>query len=153
MSDDDLRELYQQTILDHGRKPRNFGTLENASHEAEGFNPLCGDQIRVFLKVSPSGSVDGIRFSGSGCTICTASASLMTASIQGKSRDEIESMFQTFHDLVAGSGESNHSEELLGKLAVFGGVREFPIRVKCATLPWHTLKAALEDQRGVVSTE
>jgi nitrogen fixation protein NifU and related proteins len=150
---DDLRELYQQTILDHGRKPRNFGALEDASHEAEGFNPLCGDQIRVFLKVSPEDSVDSVRFTGSGCTICTASASLMTATVQGKSRDEIETMFQKFHDLVVGPGESKPSEESLGKLAVFGGVREFPIRVKCATLPWHTLKAALDDQTNVVSTE
>jgi len=151
--EDDLRELYQQTILDHGRKPRNFGALEGANHEAEGFNPLCGDQIRVFLKLGPSGNVDGVRFTGSGCTICTASASLMTASIQGKTRVEIETMFQKFHDLVVGADDSNHSEEVLGKLAVFSGVREFPIRVKCAILPWHTLKAALDQRHDVVSTE
>lgn len=151
--DDDLRELYQQVILDHGRKPRNFGPLEGANHEAEGFNPLCGDQIRVFLKVSPDETVDSVRFTGSGCTICTASASLMTASIQGKTRREIGAMFERFHDLVVGEDGKKSSEEVLGKLNVFGGVREFPIRVKCATLPWHTLKAALDDERNVVSTE
>ena len=151
--DDDLRELYQQVILDHGRKPRNFGPLEDANHEAEGFNPLCGDQIRVFLKVSPDETVHNARFTGSGCTICTASASLMTASIQGKSRREIGSMFQRVHDLVVGENGDKSADEVLGKLNVFGGVREFPIRVKCATLPWHTLKAALDDDHHVVSTE
>jgi nitrogen fixation NifU-like protein len=151
--EEDLRELYQQVILDHGRKPRNFGTLEGANHEAEGFNPLCGDQIHVFLKVSPNDTVDGVRFTGSGCTICTASASLMTASVQGKSKREISAMFEKFHDLVAGANGSKDSGEVLGKLTVFGGVREFPIRVKCATLPWHTLKAALDDDHQVVTTE
>jgi nitrogen fixation NifU-like protein len=151
--EEDLRELYQQVILDHGRKPRNFGPLEDANHEAEGFNPLCGDQIRVFLKVSPDETVHHARFTGSGCTICTASASLMTASIQGKSRSEIGAMFERFHDLVAGENGKKDPEQVLGKLNVFGGVREFPIRVKCATLPWHTLKAALEHSTNVVSTE
>lgn len=151
--EEDLRELYQQVILDHGRKPRNFGPLEDANHEAEGFNPLCGDQIHVFLKVTPDETVHSARFTGSGCTICTASASLMTASIQGKSRQEIGAMFERFHDLVAGEDGKKSSEELLGKLNVFGGVREFPIRVKCATLPWHTLKAALDEDHKVVSTE
>jgi nitrogen fixation NifU-like protein len=152
MKNDELRELYQQTILDHGRKPRNFGALQDADHEAEGFNPLCGDRIHVFLKLDGEDHVQGIRFTGSGCTICTASASMMTGSVQGKTTTEIEKLFRGFHDLVVGVGDSKNAPEL-GKLAVFAGVREFPIRVKCATLPWHTLKAAMDNRRDVVSTE
>jgi nitrogen fixation NifU-like protein len=148
----DLRELYQQVILDHGRKPRNFGPLAQANHEAEGFNPLCGDRIHVFLRTEGD-RLEAVRFTGSGCTICTASASMMTSAVQGKTRAEAEAMFRGFHDLVTRDDDGDGLQGALGKLAVFGGVREFPIRVKCATLPWHTLRAALEDRSDPVTTE
>jgi nitrogen fixation NifU-like protein len=148
----ELRELYQQVILDHGRKPRNFGPLPDANHEAEGFNPLCGDRIHVFVHAEGD-RLGGVRFTGSGCTICTASASMMASSVQGKTRAEAEAMFRGFHDLVTGESEPGDVQGALGKLAVFGGVREFPIRVKCATLPWHTLRAALENRQEPVTTE
>src|ERR1700752_5186656 len=147
----DLRELYQQVILDHGRKPRNFGALDGANHEAEGFNPLCGDRVHVFLRTEGD-RLEAVRFTGSGCTICTASASLMTSSVQGKTKAEADAMFRVFHDLVATENGAASDAEL-GKLAAFGGVREFPIRVKCATLPWHTLRAALDDETDPVTTE
>lgn len=150
---DELRELYQQVILDHGRKPRNFGALEGANREAEGFNPLCGDRIRLFLHVGDGDRIESARFTGSGCTICTASASMMTATVQGRTRAEVETMFKGFHDLVTGKGGDADADPALGKLAVFGGVREFPIRVKCATLPWHALNAALESRPDPVTTE
>lgn len=150
---DELRELYQQVILDHGRKPRNFGPIPGANHEAEGYNPLCGDRIHVYLKLADGDRVESAGFTGSGCTICTASASMMTATVQGLTRAEIEARFQGFHDLVAGAADPVEANASLGKLAVFGGVREFPIRVKCATLPWHALRAALEDRRDPVTTE
>ncbi len=156
---DELRELYKEMIIDHGRKPRNFGPLEGANHEAEGFNPLCGDRIHVFVKVGGGDDVvESVRFTGSGCTICTASASLMTVSVQGRSRAKIEAMFRGFHDLVTGGpaadgGAASAPDADLGRLAVFGGVHEFPVRVKCATLPWHALRAALENRSDPVTTE
>jgi nitrogen fixation NifU-like protein len=144
----DLRELYQEVILDHSKKPRNFRALPNANRQLEGYNPLCGDRITVYLKVE-DGVVKDISFQGSGCAISTASASMMTDSLKGKTIDEAEAIFHGFHNLVTGKDGG----EDLGKLAVFTGVREFPVRVKCATLAWHTFHAALEGEKKPVSTE
>jgi nitrogen fixation protein NifU and related proteins len=136
---DELRDLYQEVILDHNRRPRNFGALADANRQAEGHNPLCGDRIRVFLHVEGD-RVQGISFEGTGCAISQASASLMTEALQGKTVAEAHDLFAGFHQLVtSGSDDAGR----LGKLAVLAGVREFPIRVKCATLPWHTMEAAL----------
>ncbi len=146
-----LRDLYQEVILDHYRNPRNFGPLEEANRQAEGFNPLCGDKVTIYLKLE-GGVVKDIHFEGSGCAISTASASLMTESLKGRSRVEIEAFYHGFHALVMGRS-GGAGEEDLGKLAVFQGVSEYPVRVKCATLTWHTLKAALDDKAGAVSTE
>jgi len=146
----DLRELYQEVILDHNRNPRNFGTLENANRDAEGHNPLCGDQVSVTLRIEGD-RIEDIAFRGSGCAISTASASLMTESLKGKSLREARELFRGFHDLVTTG--ANAGEVELGKLAVFGGVKEYPIRVKCATLAWHAVQAALDQQDHPVSTE
>jgi nitrogen fixation NifU-like protein len=146
---DELRELYQEVILDHGRKPRNFGPLEEANRHADGYNPLCGDQVQVHAQVE-DGIVRAVRFEGAGCAISTASASLMTQALTGKPEDEARALFEEFHQLVAGDG---HSGDLLGKLVVFAGVREYPSRVKCATLAWHTVQAALDDDGREVTTE
>ena len=146
----ELRDLYQEVILDHNRRPRNFGPLPEANRQAEGYNPLCGDKVTVFLDVE-DGRIAGVSFQGSGCAISTASASLMTEALAGRTVAEARELFQDFHDLVTtGAGEGSPD---LGKLAVFGGVREFPMRVKCATLAWHTLLAALEAKDQPVSTE
>ena len=141
---DDLRELYQATILDHNKKPRNYGPLEDATHEAAGHNPLCGDQLTIRCHVDAEGRVDALRFEGQGCAISRASASLMTEHVKGKRIEEIDADFERFHDLVTGPPSEPPRSEGLGKLAVFAGVREFPMRVKCATLAWHALRAALE---------
>ena len=148
----DLRELYQQVILDHNKEPRNFQKLEGANHTAEGYNPLCGDQITVYLQVEGD-MIGNISFQGSGCAISKASASLMTASVKGKTKAEAEALFHTFHKMLTGQTDSAFDPRELGKLAAFSGVREFPVRVKCATLPWHTLHAALEGKEAKVSTE
>jgi len=148
----DLRDLYQEVILDHSRRPRNFQTLEAPDRVAEGFNPLCGDRVTVFIALE-AGRLREVRFRGSGCAISTASASMMTEKLQGKTPDEALRLFQEFHDLVTGKETGTKAAEDLGKLGVFSGVCAFPIRVKCATLPWHTLKAALEGARQQVSTE
>ncbi len=146
----ELRDLYQEVILDHNRRPRNFGPLPEANRQAEGYNPLCGDKVTVFLDVE-DGRIAGVSFQGSGCAISTASASLMTEALAGRTVAEARELFQDFHDLVTtGAGEGSPE---LGKLTVFGGVREFPMRVKCATLAWHTLLAALEAKDQPVSTE
>ena len=145
----DLRELYQEVILDHYKKPRNFRALPDANRKLEGYNPLCGDKITVYLKVE-DGVVKDISFQGSGYAISTASASMMTDSLKGKSVDKAEAIFRGFRDLVTGKDQS---AEDLGKLTVFTGVREFPMRVKCATLAWHTFHAALEGEVKPVSTE
>ncbi len=147
----DLRDLYQELILDHGRRPRNFKPLQEANRTAEGFNPLCGDKVKIYVKVDGD-AIKDISFLGSGCAISTASASIMTEALKGKTRGEAEELFETFHDLVTGEPSRLGSPEL-GKLAVFSGVSEFPIRVKCATLSWHTLRAALKGNGEVVSTE
>ena len=148
----DLRELYQDMILDHGKRPRNFGKLEGANHEASGYNPLCGDRITVHIKVDDN-IIREIRFEGSGCAISTASASLMTEGSKGKTIAEAETLFDKFHNLIISEVAAPQNAEALGKLLVFSGVKEFPARVKCATLPWHTLKAAIHDAQKVVSTE
>ena len=148
----DLRDLYQEVILDHTKKPRNFHRLESATNSAKGHNPLCGDRLTVYLRME-NGIVQDISFEGSGCAISTASASMMTESLKGKSKADVEALFQRFHELVTGKSELAQEAPELGKLAVFSGVREFPVRVKCATLCWHTLRAALESQDGAVSTE
>jgi nitrogen fixation protein NifU and related proteins len=149
MPDNPLRDLYQEVILDHNRHPRNFRALADANRKAEGHNPLCGDRVQVFLHVADD-RVQGISFQGSGCAISTASASLMTEALKGKSVAEAHALFKSFHDLLT-HGSDNADQ--LGKLAVLAGVREFPIRVKCATLAWHTLEAALAQKDHPVSTE
>jgi nitrogen fixation NifU-like protein len=146
----DLRELYQQLIIDHSKKPRNFVKLEDANRTAEGHNPLCGDVVTVYLQVEDD-VIRKIGFQGSGCAISKAAASMMTDSVKGKNKDEAQVLFERFHALVTGDGTSDPND--LGKLAVFSGVREFPIRVKCATLAWHTMRAALEGRGETVSTE
>jgi nitrogen fixation protein NifU and related proteins len=146
----ELGELYQQVILDHNRKPRNFQKLADANRTAEGFNPLCGDQIQLYVKLEDD-QIRDIGFQGSGCAISRASASLMTSALKGKSAGEAEELFQRFHRLVTTDEETDPAA--LGKLAVFSGVREFPARVKCASLAWHTLRAALQGQQDKVTTE
>lgn len=145
---DELRELYQATILDHNRKPRNFGALQNANRQADGYNPLCGDKLTVYLALDDSDRVTDVGFEGAGCAISTASASLMTEYVKGKSKSEIREVFDRFHELLTGNPSEAVSGEGLGKLAVFSGVREYPVRVKCATLAWHTLVAALDAGEG-----
>jgi nitrogen fixation NifU-like protein len=144
-------DLYQEVILDHYKRPRNHGRLEDADRHAEGQNPLCGDHVTVFVKVK-GGIVEELTFEGSGCAISTASASLMTETIKGKTLDEAKAFFQQFHALVTGSEEIDRGNSL-GKLTVFSGVCQYPVRVKCATLAWHTLRAALDNRREPISTE
>ena len=148
----DLRELYQTTILDHNRQPRNFRVPEGANRQAAGHNPLCGDRVAVHL-VLDDGVVKDVGFQGAGCAISTASASLMTQAVKGKSRAEVEKLFDAFHELLTGDPSQEPDPSRVGKLAVFAGVREYPVRVKCATLAWHTLRAALAGGRETVKTE
>ena len=145
----ELRDLYQEVILEHSKKPRNYGLLESANHKVEGYNPLCGDHYTLFLKVE-DGNILDIAFQGAGCAISKASASMMTQAVKGKSAAEAEALFTRFHDLVTGQGGDADS---LGKLAVFAGVSEYPLRVKCATLAWHAMRAALKGEEQAVSTE
>jgi nitrogen fixation NifU-like protein len=147
----ELSDLYQEVVLDHGKRPRNFGPLEGATHHAEGLNPLCGDHFTVYAKVD-GGVVREARFEGSGCAISKASASVMTGIVKGKTAEEIERIFERFHRLVT-EGPRQGDDEDLGKLAVFGGVHEYPTRVKCASLAWHALRAALGGAQEPVSTE
>ncbi len=150
-----LEDLYQQVILDHNRAPRNFRKIERAPHHAEGYNPLCGDRVNVYVRLADD-TVTDISFEGSGCAISKASASLMTEVLKGKQRAEVDALFEGFHALVTGreeGGGSGPPEPDLGKLRVFSGVRQFPMRVKCATLAWHTMRAALEDSQKVATTE
>src|SRR5687767_6724097 len=147
----ELSELYQQVILDHNKKPRNFRKLETANHSAEGFNPLCGDQLTVYLNLEDD-AVKEVSFEGSGCAISKAAASMMTQAIKGKSKQEAEQLFSEFHQMVTGELDEENTENGLGNLKIFSGVREFPVRVKCASLPWHTMHAALNNQE-LVSTE
>lgn len=148
----EMRELYQELILDHHRQPRNFGTLENANHRSEGYNPLCGDRVTMYVIVDGD-VIKDVSFEGSGCAICMASTSVMTGEIKGKTLAEVTVLFGRFHDLLTGGPDETPNTDGLGKLVVFHGVREYPVRVKCATLPWHTLKAALENRDEPATTE
>jgi len=157
---DALRELYQEVILDHSKNPRNYRVPEGASLQAKGYNPLCGDRITLYANVE-GGVIKSIGFQGAGCAISTASASMMTEALKGKTEADAEALFSAFHAVVTGKPPAPDEEKLgqlgqlgqLGKLAVFTGVRDYPVRVKCATLAWHTLKAALARQEEAVSTE
>ena len=148
----DLRELYQTTILDHNKQPRNFRVPEGANREAAGHNPLCGDRVTVHVRLE-DGVVQDVGFQGNGCAISTASASLMTQAVKGRSVAEVEKLFDAFHELVTSDPQRELDESGVGKLAVLGGVREYPVRVKCATLAWHTLRAALAGGATTVKTE
>jgi len=148
----DLRDLYQEVILEHSKSPRNFHTLESPDRKAEGFNPLCGDHFTVYVQMQGD-SIQDIGFQGSGCAISKASASMMTQSLKGKTRSQAQELFDRFHKVVTGQPATNGDKPELGKLAVFSGVSEFPTRVKCATLAWHTLQAALEGTQEAISTE
>ena len=147
-----IRELYQQIILDHNKSPRNFRKMENATRKVEGFNPLCGDHYTVFLRME-NGVISDISFEGAGCAISKASASVMSSMLKGKSKTDAEALFQDFHRLVTGEADPEENLDRLGKLAAFAGVSEFPARVKCASLAWHTLHAALNSEDASVSTE
>jgi nitrogen fixation NifU-like protein len=146
-----LAALYQDLILDHNRAPRNYRVLENANRRVEGNNPLCGDKLTVWLRMEGD-IIEDVAFQGSGCAISRASASLMTTAVKGKTREQAEGLFEHFHRLVTGSLEPSAAQSL-GKLAAFGGVSEYPVRIKCASLCWHALKAALDQPEAVVSTE
>jgi nitrogen fixation NifU-like protein len=148
----DLSDLYQEVILDHNRHPRNFGSLAAADRSARGHNPLCGDRVAVFLKLAGDRIVD-VRFDGSGCAISKASASLMTEAVKGRTLSETEGLFQRFHAMITAPIDQPGSDQSLGKLVALAGVREFPVRIKCASLPWHTLKAALAASNAVAVTE
>jgi len=148
---DDLRDLYQEVIFDHNRNPRNFRVMEDADRKVEGFNPLCGDRLTLFLKMDGDKIIDA-SFQGSGCAISTASVSLMTEIVKGQTEAEAEALFKLFHEMTTGK-EEQIDLEAIGKLAVLAGVREYPARVKCATLAWHTLDAALKNEETSISTE
>jgi len=148
----DLRELYQEVILDHSKHPKNFHKMEDATHTAEGYNPLCGDHFFLYMKIE-NGLIKDISFEGSGCAISKASASIMTSIVKGKTLEEAEKIFENFHSFVTGKADKNFDPNSLGKLAVFSGVSEFPVRVKCATLAWHTLINALEKKSEIATTE
>ena len=148
----ELRELYQTTILDHNKKPRNFRRPEHANRSADGVNPLCGDQVTVYVTVADD-VVEDVGFQGSGCAISKSAASLMTEAVKGKRLDEALALFERFTELVTSDPQCEPDVSEVGKLAVFAGVREFPVRVKCATLPWHTLRAAIEERAEPVKTE
>ncbi|MCE2945800.1 MAG: Fe-S cluster assembly sulfur transfer protein SufU [bacterium] len=145
-------QLYQEVILDHNRKPRNWGALAGANHRAEGHNPLCGDHIVLTLSVGEGNTVDAVGFEGDGCAICKASASMMTTAVKGRSVDDAESMVRQFRDMATGKLDPERDPHMLGRLKVFAGVKDLPSRVKCAILPWHTLHAALNND-AVASTE
>jgi nitrogen fixation NifU-like protein len=148
----DLSDLYQEVILDHNRRPRNYGSLPDASRSAKGHNPLCGDKLTLFVRLEGD-RIAGISFEGSGCAISKASASLMTDAVKGRTIGEALGLFGRFHAMVTTPVGKPVDEEGLGKLAAFAGVREFPVRVKCASLAWHTLKAALAEDAAVARTE
>jgi len=148
----DLRELYQEVVLDHSKRPRGYGKLDGATHRAQGYNPLCGDQLELELQIE-SGVVRDVRFTGKGCAISTASASLLTEAVRGRTLEESHRLFEQFHAAITTpSGEAIDAAQL-GKLAALTGVREFPMRVKCASLAWHTLEAAARGQGAPVTTE
>lgn len=146
----ELRELYQEMIMEHNKSPRNFKVLANANRSAEGFNPLCGDRLTIYLRVE-SDRIEDVAFQGSGCAISKASASMLTTRVKGLTTVEARQLFERFHRMLAGGSSADSTG--LEKLAVFSGVRQFPVRVKCATLAWHTLRAGLEGAHQVVTTE
>jgi nitrogen fixation protein NifU and related proteins len=148
----ELNELYQQVILDHNKKPRNYKALDTATRQQEGYNPLCGDQLTLYLEMDGD-TIKDVGFQGQGCAISKASASMMTTVVKGKSKAEAEAIFDEFHKMVKGELDPEAEENRLGRLKIFAGVREFPARVKCASLSWHTLRAALEGGQEAVSTE
>ena len=148
----DFRELYQETILDHNKNPRNYRAMPDATHQLEGFNPLCGDRLRLYLRVE-NGVIKDASFEGQGCAISKSSASLLTATVKGKTIEDAETIFSRFHELVTSDIKSAPDTKALGKLAVFAGVREFPARIKCAILCWHTLNSALHGEAEPVTTE
>jgi nitrogen fixation NifU-like protein len=152
VSGDELRDLYQDVIIDHGKRPRNFRELAHATCTAEGFNPLCGDQLRIYIKLA-DGVIEDIAFQGAGCAISQASASLMTLAVKGKTPQEAQALFVRVHTLLTEGPNAQVTATELGKLAVLSGVWEFPVRVKCATLAWHTLRSALEGGSSQVTTE
>lgn len=146
------RGLYEQVILEHNKKPRNFRVMDDATCKADGYNPLCGDHFTIFLKMSGD-VIDDVSFQGCGCAISKSSASVMTTLLKGKTTDEAEKLFVKFHTMVTSSPDSAIDSDDLGKMMVFAGVREFPVRIKCATLPWHTLQSALDGKDEPISTE
>lgn len=148
----DINDLYQQVILDHNKSPRNFRKMEDADRKAEGYNPLCGDEIMVYIKME-DGTIREVTFQGSGCAISKASASMMTASVKGKTPEEAEKIFDRVHKMLTGELDPKAGLEGLGRLAALAGVCNFPARVKCASLSWHTLRAALKGEQGPTSTE
>ncbi|MGH9445725.1 MAG: Fe-S cluster assembly sulfur transfer protein SufU [Terriglobia bacterium] len=148
----DLRDLYQEVVVDHSKRPRNFRKIEGAERTAQGYNPLCGDRVAVYVKLDGKRLSD-VSFEGSGCAISTASASIMTESVKGKTIEEANAMFEGFHDLVTTGNASSSYGAPLGKLEVFSNVSNYPARVKCATLVWHTLHSALNGEQSVVSSE
>jgi len=149
----DLKDLYQEVIVDHNRSPRNFHSMENANRMAEGFNPLCGDRLTLYMHINDQGIIEDASFEGSGCAISTASTSLMTEQLKGKTEAEARSMFSGFHNMVISDVDAPVDNAALGKLSALAGVREFPSRVKCATLCWHTMNAALDETDAPVKTE
>jgi len=149
----DLKDLYQEVIVDHNRSPRNFHRLEGANRTADGFNPLCGDRLTLYMRVSDQGIIEDVSFEGSGCAISTASASLMTEQLKGKTEVEAQSLFNGFHDMVISDVNTPVDDAAMGKLSALAGVREFPSRVKCASLCWHTMTAALANTDETVKTE
>ena len=152
----DLKQLYQDIILEHGKSPRNLGKCEGYSHEAKGYNPLCGDKVHVYLKLDERKKVEGLTFEGDGCAISLASASIMTELVKGKSFDEAKEIMNAFLDMIKNTSniQSNHlDEDQKTKLMSLSGVKQFPMRVKCATLSWHTLNSAIEEKKEEVSTE
>lgn len=152
MSTDSQRELYQQVIIEHNKNPKNYKKLDPCSHSSEGYNPLCGDHLHVYMNVNNDNCIDEITFEGEGCAISKASASMMTQYLKGKSADEAKSIFEEFHNLITGKLDPQKDEHHLEKLAIFSGIWHFPSRVKCASLCWHTMKGAI-DKEETVSTE
>jgi nitrogen fixation NifU-like protein len=146
----ELSELYQQVILDHNKKPRNFQKLEGANRVSEGFNPLCGDQLTVYMLMD-EGVVKDLSFVGTGCAISKAAASMMTQAVKGRTREEAQVLFDEFHRMVTGELDAEAEENHLGRLTIFAGVRDYPARVKCASLPWHTMHAALEGEESATT--
>ncbi|OGX33721.1 MAG: SUF system NifU family Fe-S cluster assembly protein [Omnitrophica WOR_2 bacterium RIFCSPHIGHO2_01_FULL_48_9] len=151
MSSDAKNELYQQVILEHNKKPRNFKEMPNATYFAEGYNPLCGDHLKVYVHLNEAKVIDDISFVGDGCAISKASASMMTQSLKGKTVPEAKILFEQFHSLIKGSLNPDKDPNILGKLAVFSGIWHYPARVKCASLGWHTLNGALENKKAITT--